>query len=389
MRFEFATAAHIVFGPGSFAEAGALARGLGRRALVLTGGSRRHSERLAGLLETAGVTSGIFAFIGEPAVETVLAALGRARKMDADCIIGLGGGSAIDAAKAVAGFLGNPGDPLEFLEVVGQGRPLPGRAAPWMAIPTTAGTGAEATRNAVLTVPQRGLKVSLRSPHLFARVALVDPALALDLPADLTAATGMDALTQLIEPYVCNRANPATDALCAAGLPRAACALRRLNFTPSDLEARTDMALAALWSGQALTNAGLGAVHGLAAPIGGMFSAPHGAVCAALLAPVMEANLGALRRRDLRHPALIRYAEVARWLTGSLSASADQGVRWVRDLVADLRLPTLRNYGVTPSHIPEIVARACEASSMKSNPLTLTTAELADVVNAATEPARG
>ncbi len=384
MRFEFATAAHIVFGPGRLAEAGDLARGLGRRALVVTGGSRRHAERLTGLLRVAGVSSEVFACAGEPAVDTVLAGLDQAKKMVADCVVGLGGGSAIDAAKAIAGLLGNPGDPFDYLEIIGNGRPLPARATPWMAIPTTAGTGAEVTRNAVLSVPQRGLKVSLRSPQLFARVALVDPELTLDLPPELTAATGMDALTQLIEPYVCNRSNPATDVLCAAGLPKAARAIRRLRAAQHDLEARTDMALAALWSGQALTNAGLGAVHGLAAPIGGMFSAPHGAMCGALLGPIMQANLAALRQRAPRHPALLRYTEVASWLTGNESATADDGVLWVIDLVANLAIPSLAKHGVTSRQIPEIVARGLEASSMKANPLPLTAEELAVAVVAAT-----
>lgn len=383
MRFEFATAAHIVFGPGRLAEAGDLARGLGRRALIVTGGSRRHAERLTGLLSAAGLSSEVFAFAGEPAVDTVLGGLDQAKAMGADCIVGLGGGSAIDAAKAMAGLLGNPGDPFDFLEIVGKGRPLPGRAIPWMAIPTTAGTGAEVTRNAVLSVPQRGLKVSLRSPQLFARVALVDPELTLDLPPDLTAATGMDALTQLIEPYVCNRSNPATDALCAAGVPKAARALRRLLVAPRDLEARTDMALASLWSGQTLTNAGLGAVHGLAAPIGGMFAAPHGAICAALLAPVMSANLAALRQRAPGHPVLARYVEIACWLTGTPTASADDGVLWVRDLVADAGIPSLLHYGVTAKNTPGIVTHALGSSSMKANPLVLTADALGDAVASA------
>jgi alcohol dehydrogenase class IV len=301
-------------------------------------------------------------------------------------LIGLGGGSVLDAAKAIAGLLGNPGDPLDYLEIVGRGRALERPAVPWIAIPTTAGTGSEVTRNAVLTVPERRLKVSLRSPHLFARVALVDPELTLGLPPELTAATGMDALTQLLEAYVCNRTNPATDALCAAGLPRAARALQRLRLAPQDLDARTDLALAALWSGQALTNAGLGAVHGLAAPIGGMFSAPHGAVCAALLAPVMQGNLTALRERMPRHPALGRYAEAARWLTGESAATADDGVQWTKTLVAQLGIPPLSQHGVTASDVLEIVTRALEASSMKANPLVLTAEELASVVSAALVP---
>jgi alcohol dehydrogenase class IV len=384
MRFEFATAAQIVFGPGRLAEVGPLAARLGSRALVVTGSSRRHAGRLHGLLGEAGIASEAFAFAGEPSVATVAAGLAAARRAGAELVIGLGGGSALDAAKAIAGFLGNPGDPLDYLEVVGQNLPLPLPARPWIAIPTTAGTGAEVTRNAVLAVPERGAKVSLRSPHLFARVALVDPELTLGLPPELTAATGMDALTQLLEAYVCSRANPQTDALCVAGLALAARTLPRTFAQPDDLAARTDLALASLWSGMALTNAGLGAVHGLAAPIGGMFPAPHGAVCAALLAPVMAANLAALASRAPDLPALPRYGEIARILTGRPGAGAEDGVRWVRELTRALGIPRLSRHGITPADFAEIATRAQAASSMKANPLPLTAAELSSVLAEAT-----
>jgi alcohol dehydrogenase class IV len=257
-----------------------------------------------------------------------------------------------------------------------------------MAIPTTAGTGAEVTRNAVLAVPDRGVKVSLRSLHLLARVALVDPELTLDLPPALTASTGFDALTQLIEAYVCNRANPLTDAICAAGLPRAAQALPVAYRDGRNLAARTDLALASLWSGLALANAGLGAVHGLAGPIGGLFPAPHGAVCAALLAPVMAANLRALRGRAPQGPALGRYAEIARWLTGRDNASPEHGVEWVRSLGATLGIPRLSAYGIARVQIAEIVAQAQQASSMKANPVALTAEELSAVLAETISPAK-
>jgi alcohol dehydrogenase class IV len=298
-------------------------------------------------------------------------------------VIGFGGGSAIDAAKATAGLLANPGDLLDYLEVVGRGQPLARPAAPWMAIPTTAGTGAEVTRNAVLGVPERGVKVSWRSPHLLARVALVDPELTLDLPPAATAASGMDALTQLLEAYVSNRANPMTDALCAEGLPRAARALPAVWSNPGDLAARTELALASLWSGMALANAGLGAVHGLAAPIGGLFPAPHGAVCAVLLAPVMAANLAALRARAPESPARGRYGDIGRWLSGHPGAGTDRGIAWVRDRVAEFGLPGLAAYGVTAAAVGEIVARAQAANSMKANPVALTSDELAGALTAA------
>jgi alcohol dehydrogenase class IV len=316
----------------------------------------------------------------EPSTDDIVRGVDSARAFRADSLIGFGGGSAIDAAKAIAGLLTNDGSPLDYLEVVGQGQPLSRPAAPWMAIPTTAGTGAEVTRNAVLAVPGRGVKVSLRSPHLLARVALVDPELTLDLSPALTASTGLDALTQLLEAYVCNRANPMTDAICAAGIPRAAQVLPVACRDGHDLAARTDLALASLWSGLALANAGLGAVHGFAAPIGGLFPAPHGAICAALLAPVMAANIRALRSRAPQSSALVRYAEVARWLTGRNDASHEHGVEWVRSLVATLGIPRLSAYGLVAAHVAEIVTRAQQASSMKANPIALTIDELMTVL---------
>lgn len=232
MRFEFATAAQVVFGPGTLAESGKLARPWGRRALVVTGRTPRRAERLLRLLSEAGIEARVFPVDGEPTLSAVASAVSAARELGAQMVIGFGGGSAIDAAKAAAGLLANPGDIFDYLEVVGRGLPLPRPAAPWMAIPTTAGTGAEVTRNAVLGVPEKGVKVSWRSPHLLARVALVDPELTLELPPAVTAASGMDALTQLLEAYVSSRANPMTDALCAAGLPRAARAFPGYGATP-------------------------------------------------------------------------------------------------------------------------------------------------------------
>ena len=383
MRFEFATATQIVFGAGTRAEVGKLVRPWGRRALIVTGQSTARAEPLRETLRAAGVTAECFPVAGEPAVADIQRGVARAREFGAEMLLGFGGGGAIDAAKAIAGLLTNPGDPLDYLEVVGAGKPLTCPALPWMAIPTTAGTGAEVTRNAVLSVPERNVKVSLRSPHLLARIALVDPELTLDLPPSLTASTGFDALTQLLEAYVCSRTNPMTDALCAAGLPRVAGALPRAFRDGHDLAARTDMALASLWSGIALANAGLGAVHGFAGAIGGRFSAPHGAVCAALLAPVMAANLRALRARAPQHPSLVRYDEVARWLTGRAEATADEGVVWVAAQHAAMALPKLAALGVAAADFPEVVAQAQQASSMKANPVVLTADELAAVLAAA------
>jgi alcohol dehydrogenase class IV len=293
-------------------------------------------------------------------------------------VIGLGGGSAIDAAKAIAALLPNGGDPLDYLEVVGRGQPLLKPAAPFLAIPTTAGTGAEVTRNAVLTSPAHGVKASLRSPHMLAKVALVDPDLLAGLPPPIIAASGLDALSQLVEPFVSCRANPLTDALCRDGIPRSADALPRAYEGDLAPDVRSDLALASLFGGLALANAGLGAVHGFAAPLGGMFAAPHGALCAALLASVMEVNILALERRAPGSRALARYGEIARMLAGRPEPRA--AVDAIRSLTERLGVPRLAQHGVRPSDISEVVERAEAASSMRGNPIALTREELAAIL---------
>lgn len=379
-RFEFSTAPQIVFGPGVIRGVGQLVRPWGTRALVVTGRDPARANVLMKELAGVGIEVSRFAVAGEPSLETVTRGVAAVRAAEAEFVIGFGGGSVIDTAKAIAGLATNPGELLDYLEVVGAGKPLITPSVPWMAIPTTAGTGAEVTRNAVLSVPERRVKVSLRSPLLMARIALIDPELMLGLSPSVTAATGMDALTQLIEAYVCNRPNPMVDVLCANGIPRAAKALARVWVEPQDLVARTDLAQAALWSGMALANAGLGAVHGLAGPIGGMFPAPHGAVCAALLAPVTAANIAALRAGAPESATLRRYGEVARWLTGHDRVEAEDGVRAIQELCGVLRISKLGTFGITVEGIPDIVRQAQQASSMKANPIVLTAFELAEVL---------
>lgn len=387
MNFEFATAGRIRFGAGVRGEAVEAVRALGRRVLLVTGATPARAEWLAAGLKAAGLAVETLPVGGEPTVELASAGADTARAMGAEVVAGIGGGAVLDAAKTVAALASNPGDPLEFLEVIGRGRPLGGEPLPTVLIPTTAGTGSEVTRNAVLGSPAHGVKVSLRSPRMLARVALVDPELTVDLPPGLTATTGLDALTQLLEPWVCSRANPVVDGFCREGLPRVARSLRRACEDGRDLAARTDLALASLLGGLALANAGLGAVHGFAGPIGGRFPAPHGAVCAALLAPVMRANVAALRRRHPESRALARYAEAARWLTGDNRAGIEEGLQWVRQLTRDLGIPPLSTWGIRREHWPELVARAPQASSMKANPVSLTPLELEEIL--ADEAARG
>ena len=381
-RFEFATATRIIFGDGARRQVGSLAKDFGRRALVVTGRDQTRAKDLTDHLQQNGIAAILFSATGEPEIETIEKGVQTAKNEKCDLVISLGGGSAIDGGKAIAAMLTNGGDVLDYLEVIGQGKPLTRPSAPFIAIPTTAGTGSEVTRNAVLSSPAHRVKASLRSPLMLPRMALVDPELAYDLPPDITASTGLDALTQLIEPYVSSRANPMTDALCVEGIPRVARSLRKAFQHGRDTAAREDMSIASLFGGLALANAGLGAVHGFAGPIGGMFPAPHGAVCAALLAQVMETNIHALQQRKPGSDTLARYEEVARLLTGRSDSQAHDGVQWVRDLVSDLRIPRLAKYGITASHFTDISQKATHASSMKANPIELTSAELHSILRA-------
>ncbi len=383
MRFEFATATRIVFGAGTLRESGPIAKELGTRALIVTGRNPHRAEPLLHVLRSAGLGIDLFAVAGEPEIDTVTRGTALARDAHCDLIISYGGGSALDAGKAIAAMLANEGDLLDFLEIIGRGKALAKPSAPFIAIPTTAGTGAEVTRNAVLASPEHRVKVSLRSPLMLAKVALIDPELTFDLPPDITASTGLDALTQLIEPYVCSRANPMTDALCREGIQRVARSLRQAHQTGHDPSAREDMSVASLFGGLALANAGLGAVHGFAGPIGGMFPAPHGAVCAALLPRVMAANLRALRHQPTSSQYLHRYTNVARWLTNNPDATADDGVRWVEKLIEDLHVARLGTYGITLDHAADLTAAAARSSSMKANPVVLDPAELKEILSSA------
>jgi alcohol dehydrogenase class IV len=382
--FELAAPARIVFRAGAAREVGALARELGAHALLVTGRSAARADVVTAPLEAAGVRWTTFAVAGEPTVDVARAGVAAARAAGCDLVIGLGGGSALDAAKAVAALLGNGGDPLDYLEVVGRGLPLTRPSPPLVAIPTTAGTGSEVTKNAVLAAPEHGVKVSLRSALMLPRVALVDPDLLVGLPAAVLASSGLDALSQLIEPFVSARANPLTDGLSREGIRRSAGALRRAYTAARDgravaAEDREALALASLFGGLCLANAGLGAVHGFAAPLGGMFAAPHGAVCAALLPAVVRVNARALAARAPDAPALARLREVAALVTDRAGATIDDGVAWLVDLCAALEIPGLARHGLTPSRVPELVAKARVASSMKGNPITLTDDELAEI----------
>jgi alcohol dehydrogenase class IV len=378
--FEFATAGRILAGAGRAEELPGVLAGLGSRVLVCTGANpARHAGLLAGL----GLPAAVFAVGGEPTIELARAGIAAAREHGADVVAAIGGGSVIDTGKAVSMLLANGGDPLDYLEVVGSGRKITQPAVPCVAVPTTAGTGAEVTANAVLAAPAHRVKASLRSPLMIPRVALVDPELTVSSPAPVTAASGMDALTQCLEPYVSVRASPLTDGLAREGLRRAAAGLRAAFADGSDLEARTDMAMCSLLGGMALANAKLGAVHGIAGVIGGTADVPHGVACAALLTPVIEANVRTLRSGPSGQPALDRYTDTARSLTGQPAASIEDGLAWLRETITVLGIPGLGSFGIGPADADDVAAKAARSSSMQGNPVTLSHDDLRAIILAA------
>jgi alcohol dehydrogenase class IV len=380
LRFDFATATRIVFGTGRVREALPAAASLGRRALIVTGGNPDRADSFVRELPGVRVEAIPFSIQGEPAIPRILEGVEAAKRSECDLVIGFGGGSALDGAKAIAALMTNPGDPLDYLEVVGAGKPLTQPCAPCLCIPTTAGTGCEVTRNAVLISPGHRVKVSLRSPKMLPVLAIVDPELTFSLPRFVTASTGMDALTQLIEPYVSNAANPMTDAICRDGIRRAALWLRTACIDGRNAQARENMSLASLFGGLALANAGLGAVHGLAAPLGGAFPIPHGVICARLLPNVMRANLKALTARAEESHSLPRFREISRLLTGNSSARPDDGVAWIQSMLEELTVPRLSDFGIAAKDLPPIAAKAKRSSSMKGNPADLAVEDLIAVL---------
>jgi len=383
MLFEITCPSRIIFGPGTLERAVPDFASFGNRPLVVFGQNRERGQAFLSSLERAGHEVTLFQSYPEPTVDLALAGVEKALACRCDFIVGFGGGSVIDTGKAVSALLTNPGDPFEYLEVIGKGHPLSNQAAPYIAIPTTAGTGAEVTRNAVLASPVHRVKVSLRSSKMFPRLAIVDPQLTYSLPPAVTASTGLDALTQVIEAFVSRKANPFTDLLCREGIRRAAQSLKRVFERGDDTAAREDMAITSLFSGLALANAGLGAVHGLAGPLGGLIGAPHGEICAALLPHVMRANVETLSATGASSSTLKRFDDLATLLTGRDTASADDAVRWIQKLSEDLRVRPLSELGLTQETLAVTVENSLHASSMKGNPADLSKEALERILQSA------
>jgi len=371
MTFEFATANRIIFGPGTARQAGELATKLGKKALVVTGNDPDRNRFIFQNLEANDVQCTQFSIPEEPTIDLISSGADEARRAGCDLVVAVGGGSVMDSGKAIAALLTNHGNLIDYLEVVGRGESIQHAPAPTIVLPTTAGTGAEVTCNSVLMSPEHRVKVSMRSPMMLPVVAIVDPELTYCMPPEITAATGLDAFTQLIEAFVSIHANPMTDAVCREGIKRAAGAIERACRDGSDTLARHDMCLASLWGGMALANAKLGAVHGIAGPFGGMFPSPHGAVCGRLLPAVMKINILALEKRVPESKALSRYAEIALIVTSDSQASAMDGADWVERLCDRLSIPPISAYGVSENDFETVIQKSQIASSMKGNPVPL------------------
>lgn len=371
--FAFATAGRIRFGRGVAGETVEALRRYGRKVLLLRGGSVAWADDLARDLRAAGCEVTERRHSGEPRVEDVRAAVAEGRGVEV--VLGVGGGAVIDLAKAAAALIPSDRDVMDHLEVVGAGQPLAADPLPMIALPSTAGTGAEVTKNAVIAVPEAGRKVSLRDDRMLPRLALIDPALTDHAPRAVTLGSGLDALVQVIEPYLSSKANPLTDALCRAAIPQGIAALRELA-KGEDASARDALAYVSLSGGLALANAGLGAVHGLAGVIGGRFGAPHGLICGRLLGPVLAANA------DAMGPSA-RMAELRSWLAEGFDLPDAGAFYALSDLLDDWGLDRLGRWIPEKSDLAETAREAARSSSMRGNPCVLSEAALQGCVRAA------
>lgn len=376
--FAFATATEILFGRGQATQAATRIAAYGTRILVVHGSTASRADWLVRDLNALGATATRLSIPGEPDLPMIEAALETARSANVQVVASIGGGAVIDAGKAIAAMVPAPRPILDHLEVVGKGLPLDESPLPFVALPTTSGTGAEVTRNAVIGVPDHRRKVSLRDARMLPRLAIVDPALTDHCPRAVTLASGLDALTQVVEPFTSPKATLLTDALCRDAIPRALPALMKL-MGGEDPHARDELAYVSLCGGLALANSGLGAVHGLAGPLGGLSNAAHGAICGALLPHVLRVN-----RAHVANPA--RLDQVGQWIGaafGQPTASVDQAATLLADWSRQSGLPGLSAQGITPADQEAAATAAATSSSMKANPVALSRDQLLSILAAA------
>lgn len=379
VNFEFATSTRIIFENGSFKKVPGLVNNFGNKVLIVSGKNKNRARQLSESLSEKNIQSEIFSIHSEPTISDIENGAELARKTLCNVVAGIGGGSVVDSAKAIAALVPNQGELTDYLEIIGKGRKLENAPLPFIAIPTTAGTGAEVTKNSVIKSIEQSVKVSLRSDLMYPRLAVIDPELTLTMSPEITATTGIDALTHLLESFVSIQSNPFIDMLCREGMKRISASLEKAFIDGSNLESRENMALASMLGGMALANVKLGAVHGFAGPLGGMFNIPHGAVCACLLPAVMEINIETLKKQN-KNSQLSKYTETARILTGNQSATAEEGMIWIKKTVKKLQIPSLSDFQLSPKIFPELIEKAKNSSSMKGNPVVLDNQQLNEIL---------
>lgn len=380
INFQFVAATQIIFENGSFHKVPGLIKNLGRKVLIVSGKNQKLSNQLSVWLKNLDIEFEKFSINSEPTTHDIETGTSLAKKTGCNVIAGVGGGSVIDSAKAIAALATNTGELTDYLEVIGKGKKLEEAPLPFVAIPTTAGTGAEVTKNAVIKSIEHNVKVSLRSDLMFPTFAVLDPQLTLTMSPEITACTGVDALTHLLETFVSCQSNQFIDIICREGMTRIAKYLERAYLNGNDLEARENMSMASMLGGIALANVKLGAVHGFAGPLGGMFPIPHGAVCACLLPAVMEINIAVLKEKKLENQ-LLKFNEIARILTQNKNSNAEDGVSWVQEMVKKLKIPSLSDFNLNSDLFPELIEKARNSSSMKGNPVELNNTQLFEILN--------
>lgn len=383
MNFEFLTSPRIIFGSRRIQNLGSIAKTQGNMAILVKGSGSVDVSTIEQSLSENGLKWIEFKINKEPDVEFVNRGIELARNSNCDFVIGIGGGSVIDAGKAISAMLSNDGSLTDYLEVIGLGKKIKKRALPYIAVPTTSGTGSEVTKNAVVKDIVHNVKVSLRSDLIIPSVALIDPELTWSVPPGITASTGMDAFTQVLEPYVSKKANSFTDMICEAGIKTGARALSIAYSDGNNRAAREKMSYMSLMGGLALANAGLGAVHGFAGPIGGMFDIPHGQICACLLPYVIQVNINAMLDREPQNNALVKYRNISRIVTQHESETEMDIIDWIFNTCQELNIPRLSEVGIFENDFDSIVEKSKNSSSMKGNPILLTNEELYEILQRA------
>jgi alcohol dehydrogenase class IV len=380
MNFELFLPSRIIFEPGSRSQIGKIASSIGNRVFLLYAKTHPLVPEIRDRLKEIGLDLLAFPISGEPDLESVSNIVTEGRNYHSDMVISIGGGSVIDTGKVVSAMLNNPGEISDYLEIVGMNLPLQNKPAPFIAVPTTAGTGSEVTKNAVLIIPAKKIKVSMRSYMMIPQIAIIDPELTVSMPGPVTASTGMDAIIQLIEPFVSLKANHFVNGLCREAIPLGANSLAQSVADGMNLRAREVMCFTSLCGGLALANAGLGAIHGFAGVIGGMKSIPHGMVCAALLAGTLRVNIEALKKRQPNSSSIRKFEELAISLTGNKNAGVFDSIGWAERTCKEIRIDRLTELGIDEKQFPEICDKAALSSSMKGNPILLEKGELLQIL---------